>query len=253
MLDVNKALSKESQNFLENLRLYLFSSGKKTAEIEDIIEELEVHLLEAERNKKSVEHIVGRSPKEYMEQLSDEMSVDFMGWLKYIVMILIGAFSYWIIAKAINGGIEFSMWEIIGYPFAGILSVFIYMMCFRYMASHKLSKVKQGVLLYGLGIISIALFAGLIIFSGIYSTTFIKLDNTGNIIAVILAISIFILISLWSKSWVSIIIPILLYAPEVLLKQTHYQGNVNLILSSLITMLGILLYCGYTIRKTKSS
>ncbi|WP_410859579.1 HAAS domain-containing protein, partial [Paraburkholderia sp. SIMBA_054] len=79
-----------------------------------------------------------------------------------------------------------------------MLSVFIYMMCFRYMASHKLSKVKQGVLLYGLGIISIALFAGLIIFSGIYSTTFIKLDNTGNIIAVILAISIFILISLWS-------------------------------------------------------
>lgn len=63
-----------------------------------------------------MEHIVGRSPKEYMEQLSDEMSVDFMGWLKYIMMILIGAFSYWIIAKAINGGIEFSMWEIIGYP-----------------------------------------------------------------------------------------------------------------------------------------
>ncbi|MGE7186826.1 HAAS domain-containing protein [Peribacillus sp. NPDC006672] len=253
MLDVNKALSKESQNFLENLRLYLFSSGKKTAEIEDIIEELEVHLLEAERNKKSVEHIVGRSPKEYMEQLSDEMSVDFMGWLKYIVMILIGAFSYWIISKAINGGIEFSLWEIIGYPLAGILSIIFYMLSFRYMASHKLSKVKQGVLLYGLSMISMALFAGLFLVSEIYSTTFIEFENTGNIIAVILAISIFILISFWSKSWVSIIIPILLFAPEFLLKQTHYQGNVNLILSSLITMLGILIYCGYTIRKTKSS
>ncbi|WP_349727704.1 HAAS domain-containing protein [Peribacillus frigoritolerans] len=253
MLDVNKALSRESQLFLEDLRLYLFSSGKKTAEIEDLIEELEVHLFEAERNEKSVEHIIGRSPKEYMKLLSDEMSVDFKGWLKYIAMILIGAFSYWIIAKAINGGIEFSLLEIIGYPLAAILSIFGYMLSFRYMASHKLSKVKQGALLYGLGIISIALFACLILFSEIYSTTFIEFENTGNIIAVILAISIFILISLWSKSWVSIIIPILLFAPEVLLKQTHYQGDVNLILSSLITMLGILLYCGYTIRKTKSS
>ncbi|MFH0066110.1 HAAS domain-containing protein [Peribacillus sp. NPDC056705] len=253
MLDVNKALSRESQLFLEDLRLYLFSSGKKTAEIEDIIEELEVHLFEAERNEKSVGHIIGRSPKGYMKLLSDEMPVDFKGWLKYIVMILIGAFSYWIIAKAINGGIEFSLWEILGYPLAGILSIFVYMLSFRYMASHKLSKVKQGALLYGLGIISIALFASLILFSEIYGTTFIEFENTGNIIAVILAISIFILISLWSKSWVSIIIPILLFAPEVLLKQTHYQGDVNLILSSLITMLGILLYCGYTIRKTKSN
>ncbi|MEP9405691.1 hypothetical protein ABKP09_05115 [Peribacillus frigoritolerans] len=252
MLDVNKTLSKESQNFLEDLRLYLFTSGKKTDAIEDIIEELEVHLFEAERDEKSVEHIIGRSPKEYMKLLSDEMSVDFKGWLKYILMILFGAFSYWIIAKAIHGGIEFSLWEIIGYPFAGILSILVYMITFRYMASHKLSMVKQSVLVFALGMISIALFVGLIIFSGVYSTTFIKLENTGNIVAVILAISILILISLWSKSWVSIIIPILLFAPEVLLKQTHYQGNVKLILSSLITMLGILLYCGYTIRKTKS-
>ncbi|MGG4266889.1 HAAS domain-containing protein [Peribacillus simplex] len=253
MLDVNKALSKESQNFLENLRLYLFSSGKESDVIEDILEELEVHLFEAERNGKSVEHIIGRSPKEYMKQLSDEMSVDFMGWLKYLVMIVLGTFSYLIMYKALNGGIELSLWEIIGYPFAGLFSIFIYMMCFKYMASHKLSKVKQGVLLYGLSMISLALFTGLILVSKMYGTTFIELESTGNIIAVILAISIFILIFFWSESWVSIIIPILLFAPEALLKLTDYQGNVHLILSSLITMLGIFLYCGYTIRKTKSS
>ncbi|MDM5360287.1 hypothetical protein [Peribacillus sp. ACCC06369] len=250
MLDVNKTLSKESQTFLENLRLYLFSSGKKTDAIEDIIEELEVHLFEAECDEKSVEHIIGSSPKEYMKLLSDEMSVDFKGWFKYILMILFGAFSYLIIDKALNGGIEFSFLEIIGYPMAGILSILVYMISFRYMARHKLSMFKQGVILFALGMISIALFAGLIIFSGTHSTTFIKLENTGTIVAVILAISIFILISIWSKTWVSIIIPILLFAPKLLL--TNYQGNVNLILSSVITMLGILLYCGYTIRKTKS-
>ncbi|MFD9625270.1 hypothetical protein [Peribacillus muralis] len=72
MLDANKTLSNESQLFLENLRLYLFSSGKKTEEVEDIMEELAAHLFEAERNDKSVEHIIGRSPKEYMKLLSDE-------------------------------------------------------------------------------------------------------------------------------------------------------------------------------------
>ncbi|MDQ7862949.1 hypothetical protein RCO48_23725 [Peribacillus frigoritolerans] len=79
---------------------------KKTDEIEGIIEELEVHLFEAERNDKSVEHIIGRSPKEYMKLLSDEMPVDFRGWLKYILMILFGALSYLIIDKVLNGGIE---------------------------------------------------------------------------------------------------------------------------------------------------
>ncbi|MBL3644788.1 hypothetical protein JMN23_20735 [Bacillus sp. RHFB] len=251
MLD-DKTLSKESQLFLENLRLYLFSSGKKTDEIEGIIEELEVHLIEAERNDKSVEHIIGRSPKEYMKLLSDEMPVDFRGWLKYILMILFGALSYLIIDKVLNGGIEFSFLEIIGYLLAGVLSILVYMISFRYMASHKLSMVKQGVLLFALGMISIALFAGVIIFSGMHGTTFIQLENTGNVVAVILAISILILISIWSKTWVSIIIPILLFAPRLLLDQTAFQDNINLILSSIITMLGILLYCGYTIRKTKS-
>jgi hypothetical protein len=37
-------LSRESRDFLENLRLYLFSSGKNEKEMEEIIEELEDHL-----------------------------------------------------------------------------------------------------------------------------------------------------------------------------------------------------------------
>ncbi|MCK1992054.1 hypothetical protein GW626_17020 [Peribacillus muralis] len=252
MLDANKTLSKESQLFLENLRLYLFSSGKKTEEVEDIMEELAAHLFEAERNDKSVEHIIGRSPKEYMKLLSDEMFFDYTGSLKYILIILFGASSYLIIDKALNGGIEFSVLELIGYPLAGLLSIVVYMISFRYMASHKLSMVKQSVLLSALGLISIALFAGVIIISGMYSTSFMKFDNTGNVIAVIVAISIFISLSIWSKTWVSIIIPILLFGPALILDSTDFQENVKQVLSTVITMLGIMLYCGIILKKLKN-
>ncbi|WP_285765852.1 hypothetical protein [Peribacillus sp. SI8-4] len=252
MLDVNTPLSKDSRNFLENLRLYLIANGKNTDEIEEIVEELGVHLLEAEGNDKSVEHIVGSSPKEYMEQISAEMPVDVKGSLKYLVMILFGAASYLVMDKALNGGIEFSFLELIGYPLAGLLSIVVYLISFRYLASHTLSMVRQSVLLFTLGIISIALFASVIILSGIYGTPFVKLENTGNVVAVIAAISIFIFLSIWSKTWIPIIIPLLLFGPSLLMDNTDYQESVKLVLSSLITMLGILLYCGITLKKSKS-
>ncbi|KWW20683.1 hypothetical protein AS888_18100 [Peribacillus simplex] len=252
MLDLNTSLSKDSQHFLGNLRLYLIANGKNTDEIEEIMEELEVHLTEAESNDKSVEHIVGSSPKEYMEQISAEMPVDFMGSLKYIVMILFGAASYLIMDKALNGGIEFSFLELIGYPLAGLLSIAVYMISFRYMASHTISMVRQSVLLSTLGIISIALFASVMILSGTHGTPFVKLENTGNVVAVIAAISILIILSIWSRTWISIIIPILLFGPTLIMDNTHYQESVKVVLSSLITMLGILLYCGITLKKLKN-
>ncbi|WP_373921353.1 HAAS domain-containing protein [Peribacillus muralis] len=248
---MNTPLSKDSRHFLENLRLYLIANGKNTDEIEEIVEELGVHLLEAEGKDKSVEHIVGSSPKEYMEQISAEMPVDFKGYLKYIVMILFGAASYLVMDRALNGGIEFSFLELIGYPLAGLLSIVVYLISFRYLASHTLSMVRQSVLLFSLGIISIALFASVVILSGIYGTPFVKLENTGNVVALIAAISIFIILSLWSKTWISIIIPILLFGPGLMMDNTDYQESLKLVLSSLITMLGILLYCGITLKKLK--
>lgn len=66
-------LSQESNRFIEDLRVYLYSSGKKESEIHEIIEELEVHLFEAEANGKSIKQVVGNSPKLYMQSISKEM------------------------------------------------------------------------------------------------------------------------------------------------------------------------------------
>ncbi|MMZ62361.1 hypothetical protein D1872_245670 [compost metagenome] len=86
-------LSKKSIDFLENLRVYLFSSGKNEKEIEGIIREVEDRLYEAEKNGENVDDIITKASKEYMAQLTNEMSSDFEGLLKYIPIMILGAMS----------------------------------------------------------------------------------------------------------------------------------------------------------------
>ncbi len=74
---MEEKLSMKSTKFLEDLKIYLFSSGKKNEEIDDIIRDLADHLYEAESNGKSIEQIIGSSPKEYMQSLSAEMKTDY--------------------------------------------------------------------------------------------------------------------------------------------------------------------------------
>lgn len=87
-------ISMESRDFLENLRVYLISSGKKEIEINEIIEELEDHLYEAEKNGKKIDDIIGKSPKEYMEQVANEISFDLKGVVKFIPIVIICFYSY---------------------------------------------------------------------------------------------------------------------------------------------------------------
>ena len=89
---VQMELSDKSRKFVDDLRLYLFSSGKNDQEIREIAEELEDHLHEAERNGKSIEQIVGASPKEYMVSISSEMNIDYRALAKYIPLIFIGSY-----------------------------------------------------------------------------------------------------------------------------------------------------------------
>src|SRR5690625_7864041 len=88
-----REVSKQSKEFLENLRLYLFSSGKKSRDIEEIVEEIEVHLYEAEQKGKPIEKIIGKSPKEYMEMVSDEMTLEYASWIKYMLIMEIDSIS----------------------------------------------------------------------------------------------------------------------------------------------------------------
>lgn len=66
-------LSKQSQDFLEKLRVELLFRGK--TEVEELLEELEDHLTMAEKNNEDTSSIINTPIKSMADQLSPEISL----------------------------------------------------------------------------------------------------------------------------------------------------------------------------------
>lgn len=239
---MNQGLSKKSQTFLENLRLYLFSNGKDEEEINAIVEELEDHLMEAEARGKTVDHIVGESPKQYMMQLSNEMTTDTKTWVKYIIMILFGALSYSILTNAVKGPLSYSLLEILGSIMICLIFIIAIRIIFKYVAANSLSKWKEFALFYVVGLLPIALFVGLFYFNRLIETPIFHFGSIGTLFAVLLTLGFLIGMSLWTKTWVMLIILALLVFPDFLVRYIDVGPETQLILSTIITFGCIALY-----------
>lgn len=237
-------ISMESRDFLENLRLYLISSGKNEKEINEVIEELEDHLCEAEKNGKNIEDIIGKSPKEYMEQVADEISFDLKGLVKYVPIVMFGAFAFILTGKAIRGTLEFSIIDLIGYPLIFLLYLFTTAAVFKYVSSRHLSKIKERVLLGITSIFPFILFLILLYVNSAIKTPTIEFGMIGNVVAIGCAFIIFIWISVWSKSWEMIILPVLLFLPEVMINLTTLTDQTKALLNATIpfALIGIYLF-----------
>ncbi|MFZ0368905.1 MAG: DUF1129 family protein [Halobacillus sp.] len=235
-------LSKESKDFIGRLQVYLMASGKKEKEIEEITEELEDHLLEAERRGKSIEDVVGNSPKEYMEQFSQEMKLDKGMIFKVIPLIYIGALAYLLIGEIMDGGVEFSLLEAVGYPVIFLFIIGIYSFGLRYISSSQPARWKEW-LIYGIcGIVPVGSFIALIFMNNHFNTPAIEFGKVGNMLAFLVAAAIFIGMALWSKLWLPIIIPILLFVPEYLIGLTGLSTSMQLTLTSILIFAGPLIY-----------
>ncbi|MFD2117878.1 HAAS domain-containing protein [Paenibacillus yanchengensis] len=235
-------LSKKSQDFLENLRLYLFSSGKNTDEIDDIVRELETHLSEAEKNGKSIDKIIGKSPKEYMKMISNEMIIDYRTWFKYICIIVLGSFSFTVFPDLLKGNLSYSVLEIFGHILIGIVFIASVFTGFKYLSTVSQSISKQGMVLVGLAILPIALFVGLIFLNKAIDTPVIYFGNTASLIIGLIMFLFIIGVSIWAKTWTLIIIIALLTLPDYLLNLTSLQYETKFIVSMIITFGGIALY-----------
>ncbi|HCW8916575.1 TPA: hypothetical protein OYL24_000662 [Staphylococcus aureus] len=78
-------LTKQSQDFLEKLRIELLFRGKTEAEVEELLEELEDHLTMAEKNNEDTSSIINTPIKSMADQLSPEISLT-TGLYKYITL-----------------------------------------------------------------------------------------------------------------------------------------------------------------------
>lgn len=216
-------LSKESTEFLDNLRVYLFASGKNEQEVDSIVSELEDHLREAESKGKNIQHIIGSSPKEYMEQLAKELDFDYVAAMKYVPMTIIGFLAFVILGDALRFEIDYSWFELVGYPVVALLLIGVTMGTFKFLAGRQWKRGKQMALLTGLGIFNIGAFLLLIFLSDKFGTPVFVLNQTGQWIVIAISAILLIGIAILIKMWLPIILPMALYGPEVILKWSFLQ------------------------------
>jgi len=237
-----REVSKQSKEFLENLRLYLFSSGKKSRDIEEIVEELEVHLYEAEQKGKPIEKIIGKSPKEYMEMVSDEMSLDYPSWIKYILLIVIGSFSFKILPDVLNGNLAYTVLEISGHIIIAAIFIASILIGFKHTSKTNPSVKKQIFILVPVMIIPMFLFLGLIYLNEAVDTPIIYFGNIASIIIGLLTVLFLIGFSIWAETWLFLFVLSLIIVPEHGLRLTTLAYETQLIISALIPVPGMAIY-----------
>ncbi|WP_251551031.1 hypothetical protein [Neobacillus muris] len=204
-------LSKKSEQFLIELRMYLMSRGKNDQEINEITEELEDHLLQAEAAGKDTSHIIGKSPKDYMKSIGDSMKTDFRQMAGLIPMTILLLAAYFSFGPAIEGNFLLSsiiLWIAIG---GGVIGMIAYgILLFKVIPKFFHSKwgyvitIMTSFLVTGLGVVLLLWSKG-----QEAEAVFVASPLENNLIVAV-CILIFIGSAVYSKSWISIVIPIFL-------------------------------------------
>lgn len=211
-------LSKKSESFLENLRLYLLTTGKKEQEVNELIEELQIHLMESEKQGKNITEIIEGSPEDYMDSLREEMATDYMKMMKLIPIFMIGVTAYLIMGPAIRGEFALNMFQVIGFPIVTAICFIITIVFLQQAGRRQFSNKK----FYIIGMIAssstIFLFILLMLGSKFLVSPFYVADDLGNGIVVGLCTLIFIGTAVWSKAWFPIWIPAILFIPDLLIR-----------------------------------
>ncbi|QUW20425.1 hypothetical protein JSQ81_11185 [Sporosarcina sp. Marseille-Q4063] len=229
-------LSKRSDEFVKNVRLYLFTSGKNEQEIVEVTGELEDHLAELESRGKSVESITAGSPVAYMESLEKEMTNDYAAWLKCVPFIGLIIVAYSVMGSAINGAFEVNIIQLIGVPAVGMVSLIIYWALFRNMAKKEWTGKK----LFFTAFFAVTFVMLLFIVVALSSTFFIEplyvASPKMNIVIAIICALIFVVGAVWLNQWIAIVVPVLLFAPQIAFNFTSINDEAKIIVSWIVSM-----------------
>lgn len=232
-------LSRESEEFIANLRMYLMTSGKNDHEINEIAEELRGHLEDAESRGKTVDSVTGGSPQTYLENISNEMKTDYFGLVRLAPMFILLLIAYFITGSAIRGDLNFSLLKLIAYPAIAILSIGAYIYFFRKMSVANYSKKKELSIFIALQvIITLSLMAVLFMDIFFFEPFYIPSREMMWVIAALGAL-VFIAGAIWSKTWFTLILPLFLFGPDFILQFLQYSETTELIISASGLYLGM--------------
>ena len=229
-------LSKRSDEFVKNVRLYLFTSGKNEVEIEEVTGELEDHLAELESRGKSVESITAGLPSAYMESLEQEMTNDYASWFKYIPIVGLMIFAYSVMGNALNGAFEMNIIQLIGLPIVAIVSLIIYWALFRNMAKQEMTNKKSFFVSFFAVTFVMLMFFAVALSSALFIDPFYVASPNMNIVIAIVCTLIFVVGAIWLKQWIAIVVPILLFAPQIAFNFTSFNEEWKILGGWIISM-----------------
>lgn len=244
-------LSKEAEAFIENLHLYLLTSGKKEKEIKEIVEELSDHLREAEANGKNISEVTGDSPKEYMESLAKEMQTDIKEWSKLLPHVFISIIAYMLISKIILGDNQLSLLVGMGSIFICMIMIGLYVVIFRYISSRSLSNKISFVLMFFLQLLLSGSFFVLMFYGNNLGTVYMIDTLFKQILFLLIPFAYLSWFAWWSKSWI-VFLPILVNLPSVITEQFPLTEEWKAIFSSIflfIMMLAFLIWQIWLLKK----
>ncbi|PAV30479.1 hypothetical protein CIL05_05080 [Virgibacillus profundi] len=239
-------LSNKSEQFIIELRMYLMSKGKNDAEINELTEELEDHLQQAEAEGKVPEHIVGESPREYMKSIGKEMGFDFRQIASLAPMTALLIIAYFSFAPAIEGTFSISKIGIGVSIFLCLLSFAVY----GFLLVNVLPKLFHSKWFYGVIAVAYTILTGLFVVVILWEQKtnaepfFIATPLQNNLI-LLACIMFFIIFAIYSKSWITILIPFFLswgpvanrFIPESV-NEDPMLITITVVLVVLITIVG---------------
>ncbi|WP_040226087.1 hypothetical protein [Bhargavaea cecembensis] len=237
-------LTSKSEEFIANVRMYLMTSGKNEREIDEVAEELRDHLFELEQRGESVDRITGGSPKEYMAALEQEMADDRAGWFKYLPAFILSFAAFSAMGPAIRGDFELDLVQLIGFPVAAAISVFLYWLLLRRMAGGTWSSRKLFILAGSLSAGTILLFVAVLLVGSLVMDPFYIASETGNRMVILLSAIAFAASAAMLRSWILIFIPAALFLSQWLIQSLPVSEETEMIASAIVPFLAVFVVIG---------
>ncbi|PFJ17335.1 hypothetical protein COD67_06365 [Bacillus cereus] len=229
-------LSSEARKFLLDMRLFLTAKGVKESDIEIFLEDAELHLVEGEKKGKTVSDIFSDSPKEYAEELANEMEKDKSGSIKSILAMIIGIGGYWLLTNILfeSPNHEFTLTnvQLMGYPIVLLITIIGTIVAFR-MSSFKSKLVEFGII-YIIVMVPILLLVLLMFMNKWYGTPILQLTTMQSYMLAGVVLLVLLIGEAYILRWIGIlavIVPLLImFVFKELGKQNPYWGTLESLL-----------------------
>ncbi|EOP35535.1 MULTISPECIES: DUF1129 domain-containing protein [Bacillus] len=223
-------VSKEGEKFLIDTKVYLITKGIKEEDVDAFLEDAELHLIEGEKKGKTVSDIFGDSPKEYAEELANEMEKDKGGSIKTILGMIIGIGGYWLLTNILfespNHELTLTNVQLIGYPIVLMITIVAIIFAFK-MSSFK-SKIKEFSIIYVAALLPILLLVLLMFMNKWYGTPVLQLTTMQSYILAGIVLLVLLIGEAFILGWIGIlavIVPLLImFVFKELGKQNPYWG-----------------------------